>query len=241
MMKSLLDQFVPTTTEFRPSTATEVFALRLAQKLGDAAAVRHYVSLTESWPEERLLGAYRIASRAGDSGSVARRFHVELGHIHGNGDHDRDDSVISVRIERRTIAAAIFYGSHLEYADARQLSSMRDKALASALGFVTWMLDRFPAESAALEVIPGGPEFQRHALHTAICHTLRDRLLPLWDIPKKALFEGFGYPPLSSRSELRQIATAIWPVVGGTHARVFIQDAALLGLYVQIERLFIIN
>ena len=48
-MKSLLDRFTPITSAFRPSTATELFALRLAQKLGDAPAVRHYASLADSY------------------------------------------------------------------------------------------------------------------------------------------------------------------------------------------------
>jgi hypothetical protein len=48
-------------------------------------------------------------------------------------------------------------------------------------------------------------------------------------------------PPLKSRSQLREVATAIWPILAGTHAKLFIQDAAILGLHVQTERLFIIN
>jgi hypothetical protein len=55
------------------------------------------------------------------------------------------------------------------------------------------------------------------------------------------LLEACGHPALKSRGELREVATAIWPVLIGTHAKVFIQDAAILGLYVQNERLFIIN
>jgi hypothetical protein len=149
--------------------------------------------------------------------------------------------LIAIRIERRTVAAAFFRGEHLEYTDARQLSSAHDKALASAVGFINWLLGRFPAESAALELIPNGYDFQRRVLHNAICQTLRDRMLPLWEIPKAVLFEGSGYPPPKSRAQLREVAKAIWPILEGTHAKVFIQDAAVLGLHVQIERLFITN
>jgi hypothetical protein len=78
-------------------------------------------------------------------------------------------------------------------------------------------------------------------LHDAICGALRQFILPIWEIPRTALLEAYGHPPLKSRRELRQIATTIWPVLAGTHAKVFIQDAAVLGLYVQTERLFIIN
>jgi hypothetical protein len=63
----------------------------------------------------------------------------------------------------------------------------------------------------------------------------------MWEIPKPVLLEGCGHPALKTRAEHREIATKVWPVLAGTHAKVFIQDAAVLGLHVQTERLFIIN
>ena len=166
---------------------------------------------------------------------------MELERRQSNANHDPSTSLISIRVERRAVAAAVFRGDHLEYADARQLSSARDKALASGIGFINWMLSRFPVESAALESIPNGHEFQRRVIHEAICTELRARMLPIWEVPKIALLEGCGYPPLRSRSQLREIATSIWPILGGTHAKVFIQDAAIVGIHVQTERLFMIN
>ena len=53
-MKSLLDRFLPDTTAFRPSTATEMFAVKLALRLEDAVAVRHYVTLAQSYTECQL-------------------------------------------------------------------------------------------------------------------------------------------------------------------------------------------
>jgi len=78
-------------------------------------------------------------------------------------------------------------------------------------------------------------------LHDAICEGLRNRLLPIWEIPRVALLDGCGHPALKSRAQLREIATSIWPILAGTHAKSFIQDAAILGLHAQTERLFIIN
>jgi hypothetical protein len=148
---------------------------------------------------------------------------------------------MAIRVERRAVAAAVFQGDHLEYTDARQLSSVHDKALVSAVGFANWMLARFPVESAGIESIPGAAEFQRSLIHHAICETLRDRLLPIWEIPKAAILEGYGHPPLESRRQLRVIATSIWPILEGTRAKLLVQDAALLGLHIQTERLFMIN
>jgi hypothetical protein len=238
-MKFLLDKFTPAAA-FWPHTATELFALRLAQKLDDVPSVRHYVTLAESYSESQMLNAYRRTLRCANNADLGRQFQSEIVRAAPNG-RDRDTKLISIRVERRTVAACIFNGHSIEYADSRQLSSDNSKALDSAISFMTWILNRFPVESGAIEEIPNGHQFQRHVLHDAICDELRIRLLPIWQIPKLALLEGCGHPPLKSRGELRKVVTSIWPVLEGSHAKLLIQDAASLGLHVQTERLFIIN
>jgi hypothetical protein len=240
-MTSILDRFNNTKAGFVPATIQDMFALRLAQKLGDASAAAHYAILVTEHSEDRLLLAYRRAIRNGQNGDLGRRFHAELERNHSNGHNGCRPSLFSIRVERRAVAGAVFRGDHLEYADSRQLSSAHDKAQVSAVGFVNWMLARFPVESAVLEAIPSGYEFQRRAIHEAICQTLRDRILPIWQIPKPLLLEGCGYPALKSRQQLRAVATSIWPVLEGTHGKVFVQDAAILGLHTQTERHFIFN
>jgi hypothetical protein len=240
-MKFLLDKFIPATTPFVPRTTTDLFALRLAQRLNDAVAVRHYAILAAAYSDSQLLAAYRRTMRTAGNVDLGRRFHSELERAHANGSSDRSFKLIAIRVKRRAVAACIFHGDQLEYTDSRQLSSDKDKALASAVGFIAWMLNRFPVESAALEQISNDQQFQRRALHDAICHEVRDRLLPIWAIPKTALLEGCGHPALRFRAQLRDVVTTIWPVLQGTHAKVFIQDAAILGLHVQTERAFIIN
>ncbi len=112
------------------------------------------------------------------------------------------------------------------------------------IGFIHWLLtqfDQFEIDWAALESIPNGHEIQRRALHDAICQWLRERAFSIGEVPRSALLNGCGQPPLKSRAQLRRIATSVWPIIEGTHAKVFMQDAAILGLHVQTERLFIIN
>ncbi len=240
-MRSILNSFKGQPAEFVPETGQDVFALRLAQKLNDAPAVAHYAMLAVEYSEHQLLSAYRRVIRQSAGGDLGRRFHLELERVHTNGYQNGDTSLIAIRVERRTIAAAIFQGDHLEYTDARQLSSARDKALASTVGFINWMLARFPVESAAIESIPNGREFQRRVLYSTICQTLRDRFLPIWEIPKTALLESCGHPALKCRRQLREVAVSIWPILDGTRAEHPIEDAAALGLHVQIERLFMIS
>ena len=238
-MTPILDRFTPSTSAFRPKTLAELFGLRLAQKLGDANAASHYARLASDHPRAQLLAAYRRAVDAASGEDLAARFHVELKKTPGNGGNGRGSKLMAVRVERRSVAAAIFQGEQVEYTQVRQLSSANDKALGSAVGFVNWMVNHFPVESATLESIPNGHEFQRQILHDAIMRTLGEGTLPVWQVAKTDLFQGYGYPPLKSRKELREVATTIWPILQGTNAQVFAQDAAVLGLHVQVERLFL--
>jgi hypothetical protein len=239
-MNLILDRFVPSKPAFRPKTQTELFALRLARKLGEAPAARHFVSLAGNYSETQLLNAYHRTLHAEPAGDLARRFHLELQQIHANGSSNgQSTNLMAVRVERRSVAVVIFHGTHSEYTQVRQLSSAHGKALESAVNFVNWVANHFRVDSSALETIPNGHEFQRTILHDALIRTLRDRVLPVWEVAKTELFEGYGHPSLRSRKELREVAITIWPILAGTNTKVFIQDAAVLGLYVQVERLFL--
>ncbi|MGJ5814480.1 hypothetical protein [Paludibaculum fermentans] len=241
-MNSILARFeVTPRTTFRPKTATELFALRLASRLNDTDASGHYLGLLERFSEAELLAAYRRTTKPGLHGDVGRRYQTELRHSQGSGPLDKDLKLIAVRVERRSVAVAVLYGDRLEYVQVRQLSSVKDKALGSAVSFVEWVCDQFRLDSAALESISIEDEIQRKAISTAITQVFRDRLIPIWEIPKVDLLTAYGHPRLKSRKELRAVITGIWPSLEGTNSKVLIQDAVALGLYVQTERLFIIN
>jgi len=49
-------------------------------------------------------------------------------------------TLAAFRVERRSIAAAIFNGTQLDYAHVKQLSSNHEKAENAAAGFVNWIL-----------------------------------------------------------------------------------------------------
>jgi hypothetical protein len=144
----------------------------------------------------------------------------------------------SVRIERRAVGFAILRGDHLMHADARQLSSVPDKALDNTVSFVTRFLERFRCESAALEVIPNGHEVSRTLLHQAVLRVLSAQGIGIIDVSKSDLFVAFGYPALRFRSDLRTIISDIYPVLDQQPGGPWTHDAAALGLYVQTERLF---
>jgi hypothetical protein len=237
-MTHILESFGPAPTAFRPRTLTDLFGLRLAQKLVDTPAVRHYTALAGQYGQAQLLSAYRRALKHTSEETLAVCFHDELKLSQSATASRHTVDLTAVRVERRSVAVAVFHGDHLEYSQVRQLSSSHTKAVGSAVGFVNWVVTHFAAESVAMESVDGGCEIKRWSLSEAICQTLRDCLLPIWRIEKADLLSGCGAPPLKSRKELREVVTAIWPILSGGGAKLFAQDAAALGLHVQTERLF---
>lgn len=241
-MTSILDQVAQSAARtrygrFRPTTAQEFFALRLAARLGESVSAGHYAELAERYSQGQLLAAYRwaLASHL----DPARRFHAELETLKdrhpGMGGGVR---LAAIRIERRAVAVAILIGDHLKHADARQLSSSPDKALGSAAGFVTRFLEKFRCPSAALEIIPDGHEVQRTLVHRAVLRVLHLQAIGIVEVSKADLLAAFGYPPPRFRGEIRESISAIYPVLGQQFGAPWTLDAAALGLYVQTERLF---
>ena len=144
----------------------------------------------------------------------------------------------AIKVERRSIAAAVFIGRGLDYTQTRELASDFNKAQSSAIGFITWVIDTFGIQSAAIEITPPGTAIRRSMLTDAIIGVCRDGGISLWDVRKEDLFQAFGVPALESRREIREVITSIWPILPARNGKVSALDAVALGLYVQTERLF---
>jgi hypothetical protein len=241
-MTSILDRVAKSARtqygEFRPASTREFFALRLAARLGEAASAGHFAQLADQYSEGQLLAAYSRALRS--HVDLGRRFHLELEPLKDRkvGDGPGAGRLLAIRIERRAVATAIFNGDHLMHADARQLSSAADKALDTAASFVTRFIEKFQFESAALEIIPNDREMQRTLLHRAVLDVLSHQAIGIQEVSKQDLLGAFDHPGLRSRSELRKIMSDIYPVLDASFGGPWTHDAAALGLYVQIERLF---
>jgi hypothetical protein len=242
-MTNILDQVAQSSAQsryghFRPATTNEFLALRLAHHLGEVSIAQHYADLAEQYSEGQLLVAYRRALMS--HFNLGRRFHMELEPLKTRKFcTESRGRLAAIRIDRRVLAVAILNGDHLQHTDVRQLSSSPDKALDSAVSFITrQVLDRFEFESAALEIIPNGHEVQRSILHHATLRALGAKAIGILETSKADLFQAFGNPPLHSRKELRGIMSRIYPVLDQEPGGPWIHDAAALGLYVQTERLF---
>lgn len=236
---NILDQIARRPNQTCPNTADEFFAFCLARELGEPFAAEHYVELLAQYSEDTLISAFHRATRKNNGSDLARSFHVELSKSHGNGGNGISHALLAIKVERRSIAAAIFNGDHLDYTQVRQLSSVAPKALASTDGFLNWLLANFDIESAAVETIPAGIEVRRSELSRAIVATLRRSGLPIWEVTKEQVFESYGHPKLSSRPQVRKVIGAIWPVLGSGNGQNQLLDAVALGLWVQTERRFL--
>jgi len=240
--RSILDQFSAqrtVSTSFRPKSAAEVLTLRLAQKLGEGASAAYFTDLLANYSETQLLLAYKRTVKSGVQHQIGKRFHKELVSIPASASNGHFAKLLALRLERRAIGAAIFSGDRLEYTQARQLSSAKDKAVASAVGFVNWLCEQFSPDSAAIELISLSNPSQRQGVAEAMIQALRERMLPIWEVDWSRILAGFGYPALKSKPELRQVISDIWPVLSSSGAKRLIPDAVALGLYVQVERCFL--
>jgi hypothetical protein len=230
-------------SDFTPGTTPEVFALRLATKLGDGTSAKHYAELVERYPADHLMIAYHRAVAHGHNGNLARRFHDFFEPLKHRDDQNTGKGrstykLAAIRVDRRAVAVAVFDGDHLVYAQTRQLSASPGKAISSAVGFIERMMRQFDVKSAVIEAIPNGHERHRKALQQAIVGALADDEINAGEVSKAELFEAFAHPPVTSRKELRAVASRIWPVLDEQSGGPWTHDAAMLGLYVQIEAAF---
>jgi len=244
-MTNILDQVARSSSsarynQFEPCDQQEYFALRLAQKLDDAAAARHYADLLDHYSQAQLLTAYRRAKTAGYHSDPARSFHQELKRLEGRtGDDPPIRRLAAIRIERRAVAIAILDGEHLAAPpQVRQLSSNGDKALNSAASFISRILEQYPLGRAALEAVPCETEVLRGDLMDIISRVLIEQEINIWEVAKPYMLASFGHPGPRFRNQVRKTISTIWPGVNGSFGSPLLKDALALGLYCQVEYLF---
>src|SRR5574340_134500 len=118
-MRSILDRVADrqSAEEFSPQTIQEFFALRLAQKLDNAAAALHYVQLLDRYSEMQLLAAFRRTRQAAPlSAELPAVFHRELARRCGNGRNGQFAPYLcAIKVERRSVSVAVFAGRNLDY------------------------------------------------------------------------------------------------------------------------------
>jgi hypothetical protein len=248
-MINILDQVAQTNSsalrsQFLPETPSEFLAFRLAARLHDQAAVRHYVALAQRYGDSHLLTAYRRIRENGSHTDLGRAFLGEIERLAQRGIGSIEITTrrrAAIRIERRAVAVVILSGDHLDSPpQVRQLSSDGDKALNSTVAFISRLLEKRPFTIAAMEVMPDRGEVQRTLLDQAISRAFNQNELgiSIWRVPKREVLAAFGHPPLRFRNQVREAIERMFPDIDGSFGGPLIKDALALGLYCQIEYLF---
>ncbi|HXS95068.1 MAG TPA: hypothetical protein VN736_10715 [Candidatus Limnocylindrales bacterium] len=227
-------------SHFQPASPDELFALRLAFRLGEPAAARHYLELLDKYSQEQLLVTYKRVQRCGSHLDPARSFHKELERItRPVAAPSRLRRILAIRLERRTITAVVFLGQQLEYPPLlRHLRKTSREAVASTAGFVSRILDQCDIAVAALERPPENTEVQRHALAEVVGHVLSEEAITSWQVDRQQLITDFAHPSPRSRTEVRAIISRMWPDVGDSFSAPLVKDALALGLMCHTESLF---
>lgn len=149
-----------------------------------------------------------------------------------------NSNLASFKIERRRVSVAVFVDERLDYTASRHLPSVYAKALDSASRYVDWVRRTFRIESAALEKSQSDPKTWKSKFTREIIRQLRDAGVPIFEVRKDALLASFAHPPLRYRTELREVVSSIWPILATKDNNASLLDAAALGLYVQVEKIF---
>lgn len=139
------------------------------------------------------------------------------------------------KIFRRSATAAIFSGQNLQFVDIRHLSNVPKVATETLERFIDWIVHNFNPQTAALASDEDEGHLRTKLLTDAAEHRLLQSGIPIWKVAESELLRSYAIPALTQKQDLRRIARAMWVYVAEQHEPAL--DAALVGLYVQVERL----
>jgi hypothetical protein len=237
---SILDQIEQSRSRgFVPESPDEFLALRLAVRLGEPEAAQHYLMLVSQYPQEFILGSYRWAKRRQGSGRpLGKLFHEAISQQTASL-RPQIQRTVAIAVERRHVSGAVFLGAHLEDVRTKHLPGQPEKMAGSAVGLIRSILSEHRIEAAALEQ---PRESRIRAIKTkvvdAVALELRSQGLPLWRFEWQTVISAFGHPSPKKRTDLRLIASRMWPDATGHKPPSTMPTALALGLYAQTERVF---
>jgi hypothetical protein len=144
--------------------------------------------------------------------------------------------IVAFKIARRSASVAVFSGRHLDFLETKHLSNVPDKAGDALRRFVGWVFENFHPQLAALGLDEEDRKPRAALLASGVEKQLLQHGIPVWKVMDSQLLEAYSVPALTRKQELREIGRSMWPQVTPERNQ-FVVDAALIGLYVQVERL----
>lgn len=149
-----------------------------------------------------------------------------------------DISGTALVCERRVATLAFFCSTHLHQMAVRHLPADANKAALSLMAFLTQALEDQRVKFLAFAKPPNNATPRTMELHRLAVGVARDAGIPIVEVKQEQILEAYGHPPLRRREQLRKLGKAIWPTLNEPRVTRSAIDSALLGLYVQTERLF---
>ena len=143
----------------------------------------------------------------------------------------------AISIERRAVCLTLFRQVQLEDVLVRQLPADEVRATNAVIGFLNQVIEREQVGYVAFIKPPGSVSSRYRQFYSASVQVIRAKGIPCIEIPESDLFSAYGYPTLKRRDQLRKIGRTIWPSLNSQTVTRASVDAAVLGLYVQVERL----
>jgi hypothetical protein len=149
-----------------------------------------------------------------------------------------EQKLAALAVERRTVAIAFFRNSHIEDLLIRHLPADLPRALISLSVVLNQVFERNSIEYFAFARLPEIASERQKQLSVLCIEQARAVGVPFVEVSEADIFAAYGFPALQRREQVRMVGKTIWPSLDSKAATRSAVDAALLGLYAQIERLF---
>jgi hypothetical protein len=147
----------------------------------------------------------------------------------------QQSKLAAFKIFRRSATVAVFTGQNLDFVDVRHLSNVPKTATETLERFIDWIVQNFQPQTAALAFDEDEGHPRTQLLTDRAERKLLELGVPIWQVTDRELLANYAVPALTQKQDLRRIARAMWGYVAEQHLPAL--DAALVGLYVQVERL----
>src|SRR5882672_325957 len=120
-------------------------------------------------------------------------------------------NILSLRLNRRAIGAAVLADESLVFADGRHLTSERERAVPAAIRYVNRLLEQSGASAVVVDApVTAEGTTSSHVLREIVALISSRGLLPL--VTGKAdILSAYGLTPIRTRREIREIVASFWP------------------------------
>ena len=143
--------------------------------------------------------------------------------------------LLAIRIRRRSVAAAVFSGRHLEYMDMLHLCNEPEIVTDAVARFLARILENFKPGDVVLGT-SRAPQGERVRSLTQLTEKmLTVEGIPIRRVDDKTLLESYAIPRLRNKDQLRPIVRSFWPHLSNRQTSAF--EAVALGFYLQVERM----